>query len=162
MINSTQQAVDFLGHQINCVPDAYGTPHVPLKSLCDILGIDHDRQRRKIKGNGLFNRKIVCVKGMDGRHRNMLCLPLSRIRDWASTIDPTTLSPEVAEALTDLLEEPNESLTADGSQTEGDTEKERIKGVYDSLHNMACFLNEFRYLDRGNDEVQRPLPRRTC
>ena len=53
------------------------------------------------------------------------------------------MKPEVLEALTDLLEESDESLRADESQTEGDTEKERIEGAYDSLHNMACFLNEF-------------------
>jgi hypothetical protein len=36
----------------------------------------------------------------------MLCLPLSSIRDWE---DLNTLSPEVAEALTDLLEASNEA-----------------------------------------------------
>jgi hypothetical protein len=148
---STEQAVDFLGHQINCVQDADGTPYVPLKCLCEILGIDHNRQRRKIKDNGLFNRKTVCVKGADGRHRNMLCLPLERIRDWASTINPSTVRIEVVEALTELLDESDEALEgreaqeakANPGMIEVTPEARKKEQVYNCLGNLNWFLDGF-------------------
>jgi hypothetical protein len=108
-MNSTEQAVDFLGHQINCVQDADGTPYVALKWLCEILGIDHNRQRREIKERGVFDWKIVSVKGTDGRHRKMLCLPLKQACLWFYVINPNTVRPEIKER---LLEYQEESTTA--------------------------------------------------
>ena len=42
----------------------------------------------------------------------MLCLPVEAIGDWASTIDPGTLRPEVVVALKGYLEEPDEVSAA--------------------------------------------------
>ncbi len=142
MINSTQHAGGGLGNQLTFVQDEDGAVYVPLKRLCESLKIDYEGQRSKVRNSEVLNAELRSVPGTDGKQRKMLCLPLEAIGDWASTINPSTLRPEVVEALTELVEEPDESLRADESQTEGDTEKERIEGVYDSLHNMACFLNE--------------------
>jgi hypothetical protein len=143
MINSTQHAEEALGSQITFVQAEDGTVYVPLKRLCESLRIDYEGQRSKVRNSKILNAELVSVPGTDGRHRKMLCLPIDAVGDWASTIDPSTLKPQVVEVLTELLEEPDESLRADESKTERDTEKERIEGVYDSLHDMACFLNKF-------------------
>lgn len=109
MINSTQQAVDFLGHQINCVHDADGTPYVPLKWLCEILGIDDRRQRKEVKDSGIYDWKMLSVKGGDGRHRKTLCLPAKQACLWFYVINPDTVRPEIKER---LLEYQEESTTA--------------------------------------------------
>ena len=88
-MNSTHQAVDFLGHQINYVLDDDGAPYVPLKWLCEILGLNHDRERRETRNRGLFNWKMLSVKGADGRHRNMLCLPVKQACLWFYVVNPT-------------------------------------------------------------------------
>ncbi len=108
-MNSTQQAVDFLGHQINCVQDADGTPYVPLKWLCEILGIDDRRQRRDVKDSGVYDWKMLSVKGADGRHRNMFCLPLKKMDSWMRRADPDKVRPEMIQK---LLEYRDESETA--------------------------------------------------
>ena len=76
MKTKQQHAVDFLGHRINCVHDADGTPYVPLKWLCEILGISNNEQRNEIKHYVSFNGEMVSVKLADGRYRKMFCLPL--------------------------------------------------------------------------------------
>jgi hypothetical protein len=151
MMNSTEQAVDFLGHQINCVQDADGTPYVPLKRLCEILGIDHNRQRKEIKNSGVFHWKIVSVKGGDWRHRKMLCLPSEVVGDWASTIDSTTVRPEVVEALTNLLEKSDEAVeereareaTANPGMIEVTPEANKKEQAYNCLGNASWFLDAF-------------------
>ena len=79
MINSNPKAVDFLGYKIDSVEDDDGAAYVPLKRLCDILGIDHNLQRRDIKDDGAYDWKMVPVKGADGGHRKMFCLPLKQM-----------------------------------------------------------------------------------
>jgi hypothetical protein len=95
MNNSTEQAVDFLGHQINCVHDADGTPYLPLKWLCEILGIDDKGQRREVKDRGGYHWKMLSVKGADGRHRNMLCLRFDDLYAWLLTVDAHTVRREL-------------------------------------------------------------------
>jgi hypothetical protein len=72
--------------------------------------LKYEGQRSKVRNSEELHTELLSVPGTDGRKRKMLCLPLEAIGDWASTIDPGTLRPEVVEALTDLLEESEEGL----------------------------------------------------
>ncbi|MFC1833753.1 phage antirepressor N-terminal domain-containing protein [Thermodesulfobacteriota bacterium] len=110
MTDSTLQAVDFLGHQINCVQDDDGTPYVPLNWLCEILGVDRNRHRKAVKDDGLYEWKMVPVKGADGRHRKMFCLPLEEIFFWAYTVDSSTVKPEIRESFLQYQEESTMAL----------------------------------------------------
>jgi hypothetical protein len=109
VISDSEHGVDFLGHKINCIQDADGTPYVPLKWLCEILGIDPDGQRRSVKGRGIYEWKMLSVKGTDGRHRKMLCLPQKQLCFWSYIVNANTVRPEIRER---LLEYQQESTTA--------------------------------------------------
>lgn len=99
MKDSNQQAMDFLGHQIHCIQDADGNPNVPLKWLCEVLGISNYQQRSEIKHYVSFNGKMVSGKGADGKYRRMFCLPLEQVYFWIYTIDPDTVKPGIKERL---------------------------------------------------------------
>jgi hypothetical protein len=105
MTDSSEQTVDFLGYQINCVQDDDGTPYVPLKWLCEFLGIDDNRQRRDVRSYVGFNWKMVSVKGADGRHRKMFCLPLEQMYFWIYTVNSNKVRPEIKERLLAFHEE---------------------------------------------------------
>ncbi|MGO9569725.1 MAG: phage antirepressor N-terminal domain-containing protein [Desulfomonilaceae bacterium] len=109
MIDSDPQAVDFLGYQIECFQDDDGCTYVPLKRLCELLGIDHKWQTKKVKSEEIFDGKVLSVPGKDGRHRKMFCLPLKRIHFWMFRVDPNIVRPEIIER---LLEYRDESETA--------------------------------------------------
>jgi hypothetical protein len=112
MINSTQHAGGGLGSQLTFVQDEDGTTYVPLKRLCESLGIDYKGQRSKVRNSEVLNAELLSVPGPDGRRRKMLCLPADAIGDWASTIDHNTLRAEVVEALRGYIKEPDEVSAA--------------------------------------------------
>jgi hypothetical protein len=105
MKDSSPKAVDFLGHQINCIQDAEGNSYVPLKWLCEILGIDDQRQRWKVKHIYNYDWKMLAVKGADGRHRKMLCLPVKQACLWFYLANPNMVRPEIKERLLEYQEE---------------------------------------------------------
>lgn len=98
-MNSTKQAVDFLGYQIDLIQDDKGKMYVPLKRLCEILGIDHKWQMKKVKTEEIFDERVLPVLGEDGRHRNMVCLPLKQLYFWMFRVDPNIVRPEIVERL---------------------------------------------------------------
>jgi hypothetical protein len=110
MIISTEHAGGALGNQLTFVQAEDGTFYVPLKRLCETLKIDYEGQRSKVSNSEELHTELLSVPGTDGRKRKMLCLPADAVGDWASTIDPRTLKPEVVEALSGYLEEPDETL----------------------------------------------------
>ncbi len=101
MRNSNPKAVDFLGYQIECFQDDDGSMYVPLKRLCEILGIDYKWQMKKVKREEIFDEKVLPVVGKHGRHRKMFCLPLRTIHFWIFRVDPNTVRPEIIDRLID-------------------------------------------------------------
>lgn len=74
---------------------------VPIKPICQALGIDDKRQREKIQED-----EILCSvggltpsTGADGKTYDMFCLPLMYIYGWLFTINPKNVSPEAREAV---------------------------------------------------------------
>jgi hypothetical protein len=104
MTISNQPAEEVLGNQLAFVQAEDGTTYVPLKRLCESLGIDYEGQRSKVRNNEELHTELVSVPGTDVRSRKVLCLPLEAIGDWAYTIGSGTLRPEVVVALKGYLE----------------------------------------------------------
>ena len=74
---------------------------VPIKPICQALGIDEDAQRRKIYDDDFFSSTAVLstAVGADGKDREMLCLPLPYIFSWLATINPKNVKEEAKEAV---------------------------------------------------------------
>lgn len=72
---------------------------VPIKPICDALGIDMESQRKKIKADEDLNSISVLstAVGGDGKDREMLCLPVEFIFGWLLTINPKNVKPEARE-----------------------------------------------------------------
>lgn len=79
-----------------------GEIFVPIRPICEALGIDDKRQREKIQENEILGstgglRPSVAA---DGKEREMYCLPLRYIYGWLFTINPKNVAPEAREAVT--------------------------------------------------------------
>jgi hypothetical protein len=74
---------------------------IPIKPICQALGIDEDAQRRKIYDDELFNSVAVLstATGADKKEYEMLCLPLPYIFSWLATINPKKVKEEAREAV---------------------------------------------------------------
>jgi len=74
---------------------------VPIKPVCEALGIDHSVQYQTIKNHPILGSTVVentTVAG-DGKARNMLCLPLKYALGWLFSIDARKVKADAAEAV---------------------------------------------------------------
>lgn len=57
---------------------------VPIKPICEALGIDSEAQRQKIQSHYLLApTALLCTMvGADGKQREMFCLPMEYIFGW--------------------------------------------------------------------------------
>lgn len=74
---------------------------VPIKPICEALGIDEDAQRRKLQEDEFLNSTTVLstVVAADGKQREMVCLPLEFVFGWLFTINPKNVKEEAREAV---------------------------------------------------------------
>jgi hypothetical protein len=88
-----EHLVPFYGDEIVSIRDENGEVWVPLKRLCENLGIDVDGQRRKIQDDLKFNHGVISVVANDGKLRDMFCLHLQDIHGWLVSINAKRVDP---------------------------------------------------------------------
>ncbi len=71
--------------------------YVPIRPICEILGLDFSAQRQKIERDEILGSSVVMTTtvGADGKQREMYCLPLKFIFGWLFTIDTSRVNSEV-------------------------------------------------------------------
>ena len=73
-------------------------PYVPVKALCDALGIDAGAQRRRIQRDEAIADALVILTPKDGLEwggaRQVSCLWLKRLPYWLGTIDSARIKSE--------------------------------------------------------------------
>lgn len=74
---------------------------VPIKPICEALGIDIESQRKKIKEHPILSSTAVLstVVASDGKAREMYCIPFEFVFGWLFTINPANVKEESKESL---------------------------------------------------------------
>lgn len=74
---------------------------VPIKPICEALGIDYASQFTKIKNDEDLSSTVVLstIVATDRKEREMVCLPMEFIFGWLFTINPKNVKPEAQEAV---------------------------------------------------------------
>lgn len=74
---------------------------IPIKPICEALGVDYKAQFDKIKEDEDLSSTMVLntIVASDGKNREMSCLPLEFIFGWLFTINPRNVKPEVQGAV---------------------------------------------------------------
>lgn len=74
---------------------------VPIRPICDALGIDYKVQWQKLKDDEDLSSTMVLstTVGADRKEREMCCLPIRYIFGWLFTINPKNMKPEAQEAV---------------------------------------------------------------
>jgi hypothetical protein len=78
-----------------------GEKLIPIKPICEALGVDMESQRKKIKEDELLSSTAVLSTAVagDGNAREMYCLPLKYVFGWLFTINPKNVKEEAREAV---------------------------------------------------------------
>ncbi len=80
--------------------DHNGEPYVPVRPICENIGVDWKRQREKIQAEKeRFNWGLMPSVAQDGKEREMVCLPLRKIAAWLFTISPSKVAPNIKNKL---------------------------------------------------------------
>lgn len=75
--------------------------YVPVKPICDALGIASNKQIEKIKSHPILSSvdTLIVSTGSDGKRYEMLCLPYKYVLGWLFSIDSRNVKPEAAESV---------------------------------------------------------------
>lgn len=78
-----------------------GEIFVPIKPICEAIGIDVDSQRNKLNADGFFNSTtaIITAVAADEKEREMYCIRLRDVYGWLATINPGKVAPDAREAV---------------------------------------------------------------
>lgn len=75
---------------------------VPIKPICQALGIDFKGQYDKIENDKILNSTVVLspTVATDEKQREMICLPIKYVFGWLFTINPGNVSEGARETIT--------------------------------------------------------------
>jgi len=82
-------------------PQEDGQIFVPIKPLCEALGIDNKNQQDTIKNHPIWGSTVVLktTVGGDEKQREMLCIPLKYTFGWLMGIDARSVKPEAYDSV---------------------------------------------------------------
>lgn len=74
---------------------------IPIKPICEALGIDYATQFSKLKEDDFLSSTIGLspTVGADGKEREMVCIPLEFVFGWLFTINPKNVKEEAQESV---------------------------------------------------------------
>ena len=78
-----------------------GEKRVPIKPICEALGIDEDAQRRRLKEDPILSSTTVLSTAVaaDGKNREMVTIPFRYVFGWLFRIDSRNVKEEAREAV---------------------------------------------------------------
>lgn len=102
-----------------------GQKLVPIRPICEALGIVPDTQKRKIQEDAILSSvaTLSVATGADGKQYEMFCIPFKYVFGWLFTINPSNVKEEAREAVIQYKEKCYDVL-------------------YQSFTDMADFLSE--------------------
>ena len=77
-------------------PNENGNIFVPIKPICEALGVAHQVQQEVIKKHPIWSTHagLKYSTGSDGKQYKMLCIPLKYAFGWIMSIDARLVKPE--------------------------------------------------------------------
>lgn len=85
---------------------------IPIKPICEALGVAHEVQFRKLKEHPIFSSTITTMVTVasDNKEREMLCIPVEFVSGWLFSINPANVKEEAKEGLIKYQLECNKAL----------------------------------------------------
>jgi hypothetical protein len=102
-----QKQVEFYGDELTAVLLEDGTVYVPIRPICDYLGVDWSAQRQRVIRDLVLSevaKGVVVIttpskSGRGGGPQEMLCLPLDYLNGWMFGINAQRVKDEVRDTI---------------------------------------------------------------
>jgi len=98
------QTVSFCSNEIISF-EKNKTIYVPVKRLCENVGLDWTGQRKKLMEDDKFNYGLISAVGSDKRAREMGCIPFKKLNGWLFSINAKRVRKDIREKLEAYQEE---------------------------------------------------------
>lgn len=152
--------LEFAGVDLPIGNDQDGLNIVPVKPICDMLGLDWGTQYKKMQTPYLTRRLGVCVVSIPyaGQQREMVCIRLDRVSAFLNQVNPTSVRGGGNEIGADFLEAKqcewddllHEYETRQGGMLQSISGETRTKAI-----NIRLYLSVLRAKRDTNDEADR-------
>ena len=78
-----------------------GKSLVPIRPICDAIGVDYSAQLQKIKSDEILGSvvRLSLSTGTDKKQYEMFCIPFKYVFGWLFTINPKNVKPEAQQAV---------------------------------------------------------------
>ncbi len=131
---------------------------VPIKPICDALGIDAKAQRSKIQDDVFLSSTGVLSTSVagDGKEREMFCLPFKYVFGWLFTINPANVKEEAREAVLNYRAQCYDALY-DHFTAYADFNNDRIKVVESKVEAVEKIREEFNASKKRLDKAKQEL-----
>lgn len=99
--------LNFAGVILAVVDCADGVQRVPLKPICEVIGIDWANQHKKMQVPYFVRRLGICIEDIlyAGQTRSMILIRLDRVSAYLNTLNPESVRAAGNEAAADYLEQ---------------------------------------------------------
>ena len=89
-----------------------GQIYIPVKPICDAIGVAYERQFSKLKEHEILYSTITLrvMVAADGKAREMVCLPLEYVYGWIFTINAKNVSEKAHDTILQYQRECYETL----------------------------------------------------
>lgn len=156
-----QRTVEFYGTELVAMRDPQGTIWVPLRRLCEAIGVAFNTQQRKIQDDPVMSESLTSLPVVlgDGRTFEMECLALKYVRAWLFGINANRVKAEIRERLLayqrEVIEVIDRAFTP--SHTESGLDDAMIRAMRDNALQQAqlweMVLSERQRLQRTEAAV---------
>lgn len=105
--------VPFHGEDILAIRDAAGEIWIPLRPLCDRLGLDPDNQAKRLRDPSRCpwsTTSIMTVDDAIGHAREMFCVDLNTLPMWLATVTSGKVTPRLRDTIVLYQKEAARSL----------------------------------------------------
>lgn len=132
--------------------------YVPVKPICEALGIDHKRQVDKIKSDEILG-SVGGLKpsvGSDGKQYDMYCIPYMYIFGWLFTINPKNVKEDAKENVVRYKQECYTSLFNHFSDQSEFLEQKQI-ALEKQMEEVERIRNDFGNTKKMLDDARKAL-----
>ena len=141
------------GVNIYAINDENGQTIVPIRPICEAIGVDYKAQYSKVKEDEILSSTVVLstTVATDGKDRGMVCLPLEFVYGWIFTINPRNVNPRAKDSVIKYKRECYEVLyrhffnraqrQAESNQAEA-SELERLRQLIGQEKEVKSQINE--------------------
>jgi hypothetical protein len=81
--------------EVEAVRDESGNGWVVVKKVCEVLGVDHSGQIKRLKDLPWPVMEMISMTAADGKIYKQLCISTESAPQWLATINPAKVAPKV-------------------------------------------------------------------